>query len=193
MLEIRIHGRGGQGAVIASKILAVAFFKENKYVQAFPAFGVERRGAPVAAFTRIDDQPILLRTSIYHPQHIIVLDQTLLEGIDVTEGLRKGGWVIINAASNDIKLRDSGSFLVARVDASSIALKHGLGTRTAPIVNTAILGSFARVTALIGLDSILEAVSEEVPLNKKSNLDATKEAFEQTSILTDIPPIRNVS
>src|SRR4030043_1710081 len=79
MIEIRIHGRGGQGAVIASEVLAAAFFKEGKYVPAFPAFGVERRGAPVAAFTRVDDQPIRIRHNIYEPDHIIVLDPTLME------------------------------------------------------------------------------------------------------------------
>ncbi|MFH1757891.1 MAG: 2-oxoacid:acceptor oxidoreductase family protein, partial [Pseudomonadota bacterium] len=96
MIEIRIHGRGGQGAVIASEVLASAFFKEGKFVQAFPAFGVERRGAPVTAFTRVDDQPIRIRNFIYEPDHIIILDPTLIESTQVDSGLKENGWIIIN-------------------------------------------------------------------------------------------------
>ena len=96
MIEIRIHGRGGQGAVIASEVLASAFFMEGKYVQAFPAFGVERRGAPVAAYTRIDDQPIRIRHFIYEPDHIIILDPTLIESTQVDAGLKDNGWMVIN-------------------------------------------------------------------------------------------------
>jgi len=91
MIEIRIHGRGGQGAVIASEVLASAFFKEGKFVQAFPAFGAERRGAPVAAFARVDDQPIRIRHFIYEPDHIIILDPTLIESTQVDSGLKEGG------------------------------------------------------------------------------------------------------
>ena len=96
MIEIRIHGRGGQGAVIASEVLASAFFKEGKFVQAFPAFGVERRGAPVMAFTRVDDQPIRIRHFIYEPDHIIILDPTLIESTQVDSGLKENGWIVIN-------------------------------------------------------------------------------------------------
>jgi 2-oxoisovalerate/pyruvate ferredoxin oxidoreductase gamma subunit len=95
MIEIRMHGRGGQGAVIACKILANALFREGKFAQSFPAFGVERRGAPVMAFTRIDDKPIHLRTQIYEPDHLIILDASLLQTIDVTVGLKPGGKILI--------------------------------------------------------------------------------------------------
>ena len=91
MREIRFHGRGGQGAVIASKILAEAFFREGKYVQSFPAFGAERRGAPVAAFTRVDENPIRIRTQIYAPDTVVVLDPSLLESADITSGLKPKG------------------------------------------------------------------------------------------------------
>ena len=84
MLEIRIHGRGGQGAVVASKVLAAAFFGEGHFVQAFPAFGVERRGAPVMAFVRIDSAPVRLRCNVYNPEHLIVLDHALTETVDIT-------------------------------------------------------------------------------------------------------------
>lgn len=89
MQEIRFHGRGGQGAVIGSEVLAYACFIEDKYVQAFPAFGVERRGAPVTAFCRINDRPFLLRNQIYKPDHIVFLDASMLETVPVTQGLKK--------------------------------------------------------------------------------------------------------
>jgi len=97
MIEIRIHGRGGQGAVIASEVLAMAAFREGKHVTSFPAFGVERRGAPVAAFTRIDDRPIRLKCEIYAPDHVVVLDPSLLQVVDVTAGLKPGGWILVNS------------------------------------------------------------------------------------------------
>ena len=96
MIEIRFHGRGGQGAVIASKILAAALFKEGKHAQAFPAFGGERRGAPVMAFTRFDKKTITRRSMVYEPDHVVILDESILEVADVTSGLKEGGWILIN-------------------------------------------------------------------------------------------------
>jgi len=97
MRELRFHGRGGQGTVVASKLLAVALFREGREVQAFPAFGVERRGAPVTAFLRISTTPILLRCEITAPDDLVVLDPTLVTAIDVTAGLKEGGTILINA------------------------------------------------------------------------------------------------
>ena len=179
MIEIRFHGRGGQGAVVASEILASAFFKEGKFVQSFPTFGVERRGAPVAAFIRVDDQPILLRCEIYQPDHIVVLDPTLILAVDVTAGLKAGGWIIVNSDRRPEELELPERFKVATVDANRIAVKHRLGSPTNPIVNTAILGAFARITRLVGLDPLLEAVREAVPLQKEANVAATREAYEE--------------
>lgn len=179
MIEIRIHGRGGQGAVIASKVLAAAVFQDGKYVQSFPAFGVERRGAPVMAFTRIDGQPIRIRCQIYEPDHIIVLDPTLLEAVDVTAGLKDGGWVLINSELDPAAFQLPDKYHVVTVDASSIATKYHLGPSTAPIVNTAILGAFARVTGLVSLEALFEAVRSAVPVNPDGNVAATREAFEQ--------------
>ncbi|MBI4757701.1 MAG: 2-oxoacid:acceptor oxidoreductase family protein [Chloroflexi bacterium] len=178
MVEIRMHGRGGQGAVIASQILAAALFKEGKYVQAFPAFGVERRGAPVTAFLRMDDRKIWLKSEIYEPDHVVVLDAGLIETVDVTAGLKDGGWVIINSEKPPGEFRLSTKYRVATVDASSIAIRHRLGSRTAPIVNTAILGAFARSTGLVGIDAVVEAVKNAVPTNKEANARATREAYD---------------
>jgi 2-oxoacid:acceptor oxidoreductase gamma subunit (pyruvate/2-ketoisovalerate family) len=179
LVEIRFHGRGGQGAVVASQILAAALFKEGKFVQAFPAFGVERRGAPVAAFIRVSDRPILLRCEIYHPDHLVVLDPTLIYAVDVTAGLKEGGWILINSDRSPGEFRLPAKFRVATVDANRIAVRHHLGDPANPIVNTAILGAFARITGLVRLESLLEAVREEVPLRKEENAAATKEAYEE--------------
>lgn len=177
MIEIRIHGRGGQGAVIASKALAVAAFREGKWVQSFPAFGVERRGAPVTAFTRIDEEPILTRCQIYEPDQLVVLDPTLLKAVDVTEGLKEGALVLINAERppQDAQL---GPYEVVTVDASAIAVRHGLGSREQPIVNTAILGAYARASGLVSLDAICAAIRESVPSSAERNMAAAREAYE---------------
>ena len=179
MIEIRIHGRGGQGAVIASEVLAAAFFKEGKFVQAFPAFGVERRGAPVTAFTRVDDQPIRIRHNIYEPDHIIVLDPTLMESTQVDSGLKENGWIIINTDRPPKDFQRLAKFRVATVDANRIAVEHKLGSPTAPIVNTAILGTFAKITGMVSADAIIEAMKEFVPSNKAGNAAAIKEAYER--------------
>jgi len=181
-IEIRIHGRGGQGAVIASELLSVAVFREGRHVQSFPAFGVERRGAPVTAFIRIDDEPILLRCEIYEPHHLIVLDPTLLDAVNVTAGLRPGGWIVINTPRRPEDFPRLSDFRVATVDASAVALRHGLGSRTHPIVNTAILGAFARATGIVGLEAVLEAVRELVPQHLEENLAAAREAYERVVV-----------
>lgn len=178
MIEIRFHGRGGQGAVVASKVLAAAVFKEGQYVQSFPAFGVERRGAPVTAFTRIDDRAIRIRCQIYEPDHIVVLDPTLLKAVDVTAGLKEGGWIIINSDRDPSAFDLPEKFRVATVDANPIAIKYHLGPKSAPIVNTAILGAFAKATGIVSLEAIAEAVREAVPRNPKGNVAATREAYD---------------
>jgi 2-oxoacid:acceptor oxidoreductase gamma subunit (pyruvate/2-ketoisovalerate family) len=177
MRELRIHGRGGQGAVIASKLLAAALFQEGKSVQSFPAFGVERRGAPVTAFLRLSDGPILLRCEGTNPDDLIVLDPTLVEAIDVTAGLKPGGTILINSDRLPESYSEMTSqFRVATVDAYSIARTHKLGSKTQPIVNTAILGAFAAATGLVKLDSICSAIEEEIPNHPEENVLAAKEA-----------------
>ncbi len=184
MIEVRFHGRGGQGSVVASEALAIAFFKEGKYVQAFPTFGVERRGAPVMAFLRVDDKPIRIRSRIYEPDHIVVLDPTLLETVDVTAGLKEGGWIIINSDKPPDAFDLPDKFKVATVDANSIAIKHHLGSKSAPIVNTAILGAFVKVTGLVSLEAVIEAIQEVVPSNPEGNVAATQEAYGRVKMPT---------
>ena len=179
MIEVRFHGRGGQGAQVASKVLAVAFFHEGFFVQSFPAFGVERRGAPVMAFLRVDRQPIQLRVNIYEPDHIVVLDPTLIGAIDVTSGLKENGWVLINSGHSFEAFQHLKNFRIATVDATGIAIRNGLGSRTSPIVNTAILGAFSKVTELLGIDSIALAIREEIPGKKGENVQAAREAYQE--------------
>jgi len=180
MIEIRLHGRGGQGGVVACKILANALYQDGKYAQAFPAFGVERRGAPVQAFIRVDDSPIRLRCQIEHPDHLIVLDPTLLLTIPVTKGLKKGGIVLVNTEQSSESLGIPDGFRLVTVDANAIAVEHGLGTKSIPIVNTAILGAFAKATAIVALDPLLNAVREGVPSRQEENVAATREAYFKT-------------
>lgn len=183
MIEIRTHGRGGQGAVVASKVLANALFRQELHVQAFPAFGVERRGAPVVAFTRFDRSPIRHRCEIYEPDHLIVLDQALTQTIDITAGLKPGGWIVLNSSRPTDAFDFGSDFGLAVVDASEIAWRHKLGSRATPIVNTAILGAFARATGLVEMESIFWAIDEAVPNHPENNRQAAQDAFNETTLV----------
>lgn len=183
VIEIRFHGRGGQGAQIASRILAEAAFEEGYDVQAFPYFGVERRGAPVTAFTKLDKKPIRVKSQIYEPDYVIVLADTLLDAktVDVTAGLKEGGTVIINTKKPiEVVKEKLNGVPVAVVDATSIAIENRLGSRSAPIVNTAILGSISKVSGLVKLENIMAAIKNSAPLKKEENANAAKMAFEKT-------------
>lgn len=186
MREIRIHGRGGQGAVIASEILADAAFRCGQYVQAFPSFGSERRGAPVAAFVRLDEKQIWARTEIYRPHGIIVLDEGLvtLKLVDVTQGLQDGGFVLLNSARDPETFAYLGNFTVAVVDAGRIAISHRLGSLTAPIVNTGILGAFVTLTNWVTMESLEGAIESHAPIKPEENVQAAREAAAAVRILT---------
>ncbi|MFA4926621.1 MAG: 2-oxoacid:acceptor oxidoreductase family protein [Candidatus Aminicenantales bacterium] len=179
MIEIRFHGRGGQGTVVASKILADALAKEGNFVQAYPEFGVERRGAPVFAFIRIDHQPIYDKSRIYNPDHVVVVDPTLVEAIDVTEGLKDGGYIIINSPKKPEDFKFPDKFKVFTIDATEIAVRHKLGTLAAPIVNTAIVGAVVKILKLTRLESLVAAIKEGVPQKPEENVQAAIEAYEK--------------
>ena len=156
MKEIRIHGRGGQGSVTAAEMLSVAAFEDGKFSQAFPAFGVERRGAPVQAFTRLSENPIRLRSQIYTPDYVIVQDATLLETVDVASGIKDDGIIIINTKEKPEDLKLDTKARVMTVDATKVAMDIiGL-----PIVNTVLLGAFAGATGEINVESIKKAVRD---------------------------------
>ena len=178
MVGIRIHGRGGQGAVVASKLLANAYFKQGLYVQAFPSFGMERKGAAVSAFVRLDDKPIVERGEITHPTSVIVLDSSLLQKVDIAHGAKQGALILLNCKNGQHGINLSGSFRVAGVDAANIAVQYGLGSKTAPIINTVILGAYARISGDLKLSSLLEAIEKHVPANPKQNMSAAEAAYQ---------------
>lgn len=186
MIEVRFHGRGGQGAVIASKILAEAGFIEGKEVAAFPFFGVERRGAPVTAYTRIAEQRIRVKSGIYEPDYVVVLDPSLLKAVDVADGLKPGGLVLINSKVPSEKLRIELKLAddrkLATVNATDIAIKHRLGSKASPIVNSAVLGAFARASGIVQISSILDSVKKYVPVKEEENAAAAQEAFDSVVI-----------
>lgn len=172
MIEIRFHGRGGQGSVTAAEILAKAAFKDGKYVQAFPFFGVERRGAPVMAFTRIDDKPIDIRYQVYNPDYVLVLDDTLMSVVDVFSGVKENSEVIINIAN---EFSENVDVPVHSIDATGIALDM-LGRN---IVNTIILGYFAKKTGVVSIDSLIEVIKETFPGKVgELNAEATRKAYD---------------
>ena len=155
MLEIRLHGRGGQGAVTAGELLAKTAGNEGKWSQSFPKFGVERRGAPVQSYCRIDDRErIRLHQELYEPDLVVVLDASLLEAVDVTSGLKEGGTIIVNTRASPEELGIRGNYKIYTVDATRIA-REKLGR---PIVNTAMLGAFAKVSGVVALDALIEEV-----------------------------------
>lgn len=180
MFEIRFHGRGGQGTVLAAKILADIVLRQGeKQCLAIPEFGVERRGAPVVAYARVSDKPILERTRIYAPDALVVLDPMLFAS-DILKGLKPGGTVLTNSAPAEaarLSARFPGFKFVA-VPAREIALELKLGSASSPIVNTAMCGAAAAVFGLCRLEVLLECVREAVPVKTEANAEAAKRAFE---------------
>ena len=179
MKEIRFHGRGGQGSVLASNILANAAFLEGRYVPAILLIGAERRGAPVVAYTKIDDKPIRNRSQIYTPDYVVVLDPKLPELVDVASGIKPSGMILVNSEKDGGDFHFNSEARTVTIDVTSIALKHGLGTRTAPIVNTSVLGAFARISGEVGLEALLTAVREFAPVKREENAMAAEEAYKE--------------
>lgn len=188
MIEIRFHGRGGQGAVIASELLAQAAFLEGKHPQSFPFFGVERRGAPVTAFTRIDDAPIQVRTSITAPDIVVVLDAGLMRTINVTAGLKPEGLLLVNTEKAPDSIRVPFKGRLATIDATAIALKHGLGSKAMPIVNTAVLGALSRASGIVSLESVSQAVERFVPAKREANVEAVGDAYSHVVMMEAVAP-----
>ncbi len=162
MLQIRIHGRGGQGVVTATELLSIAAFEQGRHAQAFPSFGSERTGAPVVAFCRIDDHEIRLREPILAPDVLIVQDPTLLHQVDVFQGLQPDGYVLINSRRSfdelgldEITTRFRRERLLT-VPATEIALRH-LGR---PLPNAVLLGGFAALSGLVTLEALSHAIGE---------------------------------
>lgn len=177
--EIRIHGRGGQGSVTAAEVLARAAFIEGRWVQAFPYFGAERRGAPVKAFARISSAPLLVHSQVYCPDYVIVLDPYIYKVVDVTEGLKKDGVIVMNTKRKPGELGLEG-WRVATVDATGIALELNLLVAGLPVVNSSVLGAFAKASGEVMLESVLQAVKETWSGGAgEKNARATELAYER--------------
>jgi len=183
MIEIRFHGRGGQGAVIASELLAQAAFLEGKQPQSFPFFGVERRGAPVTAYTRLDDRPVSVRTRITAPDIVVVLEAGLFHTVPVADGLKPEGLLVVNSPLPPEKLETPFHGRRATVDATKIALQLKLGTSSVPIVNTAMLGALARASGVVSLDSVRTAIQRFLPMKTEINCAAAETGYRETTVL----------
>jgi len=182
--EIRWHGRGGQGAITAAKILAQAAYIEGyQGVTAAPSFGAERRGAPVSASTRIAPQTIMVVSQVENPNVVIVLDHTLLKYDEVTSGLIKGGWLIVNSWRHPKELDLGGGFNIATADATEVCSSLGLIVAGITVVNTAILGAFIRATEAVSMASIEKAIRERFSNQEASiNLAAIARTYKITKL-----------
>jgi pyruvate ferredoxin oxidoreductase gamma subunit len=180
MIEVRFHGRGGQGAVTSAELMALAAIGEGKYAQAFPSFGPERRGAPLQAFLRISDQPIRLREKIYEPDVVLVLDPALLASGGVKVGLKPGGTLVANSSKDIAAVRGECGFKgrTAVVDATKIA-EEELGV---PITNTTMLGALLKAAGLIQMESIKGPLEERFGKIAEKNWKALKRAYAETKI-----------
>ncbi|OPY62568.1 MAG: Pyruvate synthase subunit PorC [Syntrophorhabdaceae bacterium PtaU1.Bin034] len=178
MIEVRFHGRGGQGAVTAAEILAQAAIRQGLYAQAFPNFGPERRGAPVLAFLRVSKEPIRIRSKVYKPDAIVILDPTLLlSGSNPASGLKKDGKVVINSNKpvDEIKALFPG-FEVGVVDATKIA-REEMGIT---ITNTTMMGSLIKATNILPLEALEEPVKDRFGAIAKKNINSYTRAFSET-------------
>ncbi|WP_155056049.1 2-oxoacid:acceptor oxidoreductase family protein [Streptomyces blattellae] len=185
MFQVRVHGRGGQGAVTAAELLSVAAFLEGRYAQAFPSFGSERTGAPVMAFCRIDDRPIRVREPVTRPDALVIQDATLLHQVDVFEGLRADGSVLINSPSSRDELGlTTLTGPVFTVPATTIALRHV----RRPVPNIVLLGGLAAVTGCVTIDSLIAAVQERFPGELgTANAAAAREAYRHIRVQREEP------
>ncbi len=177
MIEIRWHGRGGQGAVTSVEMMALAAIEEGMYAQGFPAFGPERRGAPVMAFNRISEKPIKIRSGIYRPDVVVVLDPSLVTLVNVTEGLKPGGVLIVNTSKPAVEIRKKLNYKgkLFTVDASRIA-RDELGV---PITNTTMLGAVLKATGVLKLEALKAPLEERFGKMAGRNMSALKKAFQE--------------
>lgn len=182
--EIRWHGRGGQGAITAAKILAQAAYLEGyRGVTAAPSFGAERRGAPVSASTRIAPQTIMVVSQVETPNVVVVLDHTLLKYDEVTSGLVRGGWLIVNSWRHPKELDLRSEFNVATADATRVCSNLGLVVAGLTVVNTAILGAFIRATEAVSMTSVEKAIRERFSESQVGiNLAAVERTYEITKL-----------
>jgi pyruvate ferredoxin oxidoreductase gamma subunit len=181
MIEIRLHGRGGQGAVTSAELLALAAIKEGKYAQAFPSFGPERRGAPVVAYCRISDEPIKVRAAIEKPDLVLVLDPSILRLVNVSNGLKEDGVLVTNTrfSPEEIKKELNVKTRLATVNATGIA-REELGL---PITNTTMLGALLKASEVVDKESLIEPLQERFGRIAERNIKAFERAYNETKLL----------
>lgn len=181
MVEIRFHGRGGQGGVTSAELTALAAIEEGKYAQAFPSFGPERRGAPVMAFVRVSETPIRTREKVYAPDIVVVLDPSLLQIVNVEAGLKDGGLVILNTKKSVEEVRKETGIKarLALVDASKIAME----TMRVPITNTTMLGALLKASNLMPIDALRAPIQHRFGPIAEKNMKACARAFEETIVV----------
>jgi pyruvate ferredoxin oxidoreductase gamma subunit len=179
MIEIRLHGRGGQGAVTSAELLAIAAINKGKYAQAFPSFGPERRGAPVTAFLRIADNPIRTRAEIYNPDVVLVLDPSILRLVNVSAGIKDDGVVIANSKFTGGELQQELKILnsFASVNATKIAMEE-LGL---PITNTTMIGALLKVRQFVTVEDMVDPFNVRFGRIAEKNLKTLKRAYEETN------------
>ena len=184
LYEIRWHGRGGQGAVTAAKIIAqAAYLKGYQGVTAASSFGAERRGVPVCALTRISPEPVVVISQVEKPNAVVVLDHTLLTYQEVTRGLSSGGWLVVNSWQHPEELNIKGDFNIATADATKVCRELELMVGGLPMVNTAMLGAFARATQIVDIPSIEKVIRERFTNNAIDiNLAAIEKTYEITKL-----------
>ncbi len=180
MVEIRFHGRGGQGAVTSAELTALAAIDEGKFAQAFPSFGPERRGAPVMAFVRVSDERIRTREKVYEPDIVVILDPSLLQIVDVEAGLKEGGMVVLNTTKSFAEVRRETGIKarLALVDATKIATE----TMRLPITNTTMLGALLKATDLIPVNALRGPIQNRFGPIAEKNLTACLRAFDETTV-----------
>ncbi|MGQ4892737.1 MAG: 2-oxoacid:acceptor oxidoreductase family protein [Candidatus Njordarchaeia archaeon] len=187
LIEVRWHGRGGQGAVTASRLLAKAAAYENIWAQSIVFFGAERRGAHVAAYTRLSDKVIKYHHFVHNPDYVVVLAPQLLDTVNVTEGLKEGGTIVLNykeEGADKLLEEVDGKWKIAIVDATQIAIDLNLFVAGIPVVNTVMLGAFAKAAGLPSIDSVCKAIREYWPEEiAKTNIEGAKLAYEKTKML----------
>ena len=183
MYEVRFHGRGGQGAVMAAQALASSAHAEGGYATAFPFFGAERRGAPVLAFTRIDEKRVYRKTQVYEPDFVVVLDEGLLDTVNVVEGLKEGGMVVVNSPKKPEEVDVGIDVKMATIDATSVALE----VLKQPATNSSILGAVSKATGLVSIESIEKGILQVFgdrlgPKIGEKNAKAARVAYEKTLV-----------
>lgn len=174
MFEIRIHSRGGQGGVTAARLLALAAIHDGKYATAAPFYGAERRGAPIVSFVRIDDKPVRIYSQIRKPDMVVVLDASVMDVVDVLQGLKEGGKVLVNSQQK----KEFSGFVSSNVDLTGIALKERLVVSGSPILNTPVIGALAKM-GIVSADSAKRAIREM--FSDERNVKAAEAAYQELS------------